>query len=148
MKRHGRRPRFSTPLTEARDFVVGAVLRPLRWFRPTTRFLLCFLALAVISTLLLARTRSALTSAEVYQEGDVVRADVVAPADISSTDARATEARREAERRERPPVVTYDPTQIESSLQSFRALWAALKQQSDARASNNSNGPGSNAPHD
>src|SRR3712207_9187359 len=64
----------------------------------------------------------------------------------SSTDARATEARREAARRETPPVWSYDPTQIESSVQSFRALWAALKQQSDSRASNNANGPGSNAP--
>src|SRR3712207_2540148 len=148
MNRHGRRPRFRSPLTEARDRIVGAVMRPLRWFRPTTRFVLCFLALAAASTLLLARTRSAITSAEAYQEGDVVRADVVAPADISSTDARATEARREAARRETPPVWSYDPTQIESSVQSFRALWAALKQQSDSRASNNANGPGSNAPHD
>jgi putative nucleotidyltransferase with HDIG domain len=120
-------------------------MRPLRWFRPTTRFLLCFLALAVLSTLLLARTRSALTSAEVYQEGDVVRADVVAPADISSTDARATEARREEARRETPPVWAYDPTQIESSVQSFGAFWAALKPRLDARASGNSNGLGSNS---
>jgi putative nucleotidyltransferase with HDIG domain len=128
--------------------VVGAVMRPLRWFRPTTRFLLCFLALAAASTLLLARTRSALTSAEVYQEGEVVRADVVAPADISSTDARATEARREEARRETPPVWAYDPTQTESSVQNFRALWAALRQQSEARASNNSNGPGANSQRD
>jgi putative nucleotidyltransferase with HDIG domain len=148
MKRHGRRPRFNTPLTEARDLIVGLVMRPLRRFHPTTRFLLCFLALAAVSTLLLARTRSALTSAEVYQVGDVVRADVVAPADISSTDASETEARREAARRDTQPVWAYDPTQIESSVENFRALWAALKQQSDTRASNNTNGPGSNSQHD
>ncbi len=148
MKRHGRRPRFNTPLTEARDRVVGALMRPLRWFRPTTRFLLCFLALAVVSTLLLARTRSALTSAEVYQEGEVVRADVVAPADISSTDAPATDAQREAARRDTSPVWAYDPTQIESSVQSFRTLWAALKQQSDARPSSNNNGANSNSQHE
>ncbi|MFL6284349.1 MAG: HDIG domain-containing metalloprotein, partial [Pyrinomonadaceae bacterium] len=148
MKRHGRRPRFNTPLTEARDLIVGAVLRPLRRFRPTTRFLLCFFALAVLSTLLLARTRSALTSAEVYQEGDVVRADVVAPADISSNNAGATEARREEARHETPPVWAYDPTQIESSVENFRALWAALKQQLDARTSGDSNGPGSNSQRD
>src|ERR1700755_1079677 len=143
MQRPGRRPRFNSPLTEARDRIVGVVMRPLRWFRPTTRFVLCFLALAAASTLLLTRSRSALTSAEVYQEGDVVRADVVAPADISSTDASETEARRAAARGEPRPVWAYDPTQIDSSVQNFRALWAALKQQSDARASNNSNGPGS-----
>jgi cyclic-di-AMP phosphodiesterase PgpH len=147
MTRHGRRPRFNSPLTDARDRVVRVALRPLLWFRPTTRFLICFFALVAASTLLLARTRSALTSAEVYQEGDVVRADVVSPADIASSDARATEARREAARRETLPVWAYDSTQVETSVQNFRALWADLRQQSDARASN-TNGPGSNNSHD
>jgi cyclic-di-AMP phosphodiesterase PgpH len=147
MTRHGRRPRFKSPLSDARDRVVRAARRPLLWFRPTTRFLICFLALVVASTLLLARSRSALTSAEVYQEGDVVRADVVSPADIMSWDARETEARREAARRETPPVWVYDSTQVETSVQNFRSLWANLRQQSDAHASN-SNAPGSNSAHE
>ncbi|PYS98861.1 MAG: hypothetical protein DMF65_09920, partial [Acidobacteria bacterium] len=80
MKRPTRRPRFTSPLAEARNRVLRAAIRPFEWFRPTTRFAIGFFALAILSTLLLARTRSALTSAEVYQEGDVVRADVVSPA--------------------------------------------------------------------
>jgi putative nucleotidyltransferase with HDIG domain len=146
MTSHGRRPRFQTPLSEARDRALGALKRPLRALRPTTRFLVGFFALAVLSTLLLARTRSALTSAEVYQEGDVVRADVIAPADITFEDARQTEARREAARRETPPVWDYDPARIEAAVQSFRAYWLALKQQADSQhGAANSNAPGSNA---
>jgi putative nucleotidyltransferase with HDIG domain len=145
MKRHGRRPRFNTPLTEARDLIVGAVMRPLRWFRPTTRFLLCFLTLAVISTLLLARTRSALTSAEVYLEGDVVRADVVAPADITGEDSRQTEARRQAARLAVPQVWNHDPAQIENAVQGLRGSWNILQHQAEARAGGNANSTNSDA---
>ncbi|MET0626647.1 MAG: HDIG domain-containing metalloprotein [Pyrinomonadaceae bacterium] len=139
MKRHGRRPRFSTPLSEARDRALALVKRPLLVLRPTARFLVGFFTLAVLSTLLLARSHSSLTSAEVYQEGDIVRADVVAPADITAEDPRQTEARREAARRETPPVWDYDPARAETAVQSFRASWAALRRQAAARetAANN-----------
>lgn len=112
------------------------------------RFAVGFFALAIISTLLLARTRSALTSSEVYAEGDIVRADVVAPADITASDARETEARREAARRDALPVWNYDPSQVEAAVQSFRSSWSALKQQSEARASANANGQNANAQHE
>jgi hypothetical protein len=145
MKRHGRRPRFTTPLSEARDRALAAATRPFRALRPTTRFLVAFFALAVLSTLLLARTRSALTSAEVYQEGDIVRADVVAPADITAEDARQTEARREAARRETPPVWDYDPARVEAAVESFRTSWATLRRQAEGRGAANSNSPNANA---
>src|ERR1700742_977777 len=148
MKIQGRRPRFTSPFADARNRLLRSALRPFRWFRPTTRFLLCFFAFAILSTLLLARTRSALTSAEVYQEGDVVRADVVSPADITVEDARESEARREAARRETPAVWNYDPTQIDSAVQTFSALWATLKQQTDARGQSNSNNLNANAQHE
>ena len=145
MKRHGRRPRFQTPLSEARERALRAVTLPFRKLPPTTRFLLGFFALAVLTTLLLARSHSALNSAEVYQEGDVVRADVIAPADITATDPRQTEGRREAARESTPPVWDHDPARIEAAVQSFRASWAALRQQSEARGHGNTNAPGANS---
>ncbi|MDT5159356.1 MAG: cyclic-di-AMP phosphodiesterase PgpH [Acidobacteriota bacterium] len=155
MKRHGRRPRFTTPLAELRDRAVRAVTRPLKSLRPSTRFLVGFFVLASLSTLFLAHTRSALTSAEVYQEGDVVRADVIAPADITAEDALRTEGHREAARRDAPPVWNYDPAQIESAVQNFRASWAAVRQQSEAHgiethggAAANGNAPNTNSQHE
>ncbi|HEX7316049.1 MAG TPA: HDIG domain-containing protein [Pyrinomonadaceae bacterium] len=144
MKRHGRRPRFKSPLSEARDRALRAATFPFRKLPPTTRFLVGFFAAAILTTLLLARTDSALTSAEVYQEGDVVRADVVAPADITADDSRQTDARRAAARANTPPVWDYDPARVEAAVQSFRASWATLKQQSDARASSNNNSANAN----
>jgi putative nucleotidyltransferase with HDIG domain len=120
-------------------------MSPLRRLRPTTRFLVGFFVLASLTTLLLARTHSALTSAEVYQEGDIVRADVIAPADITTGDPRQTEGRREAARRDTPPVWDYDPARIETAVQSFRASWGTLKQQWEARGAANGNAPNSNA---
>nr|MDQ3746170.1 hypothetical protein [Acidobacteriota bacterium] len=137
MKRQGRRPRFTTPLDDARNFVVRLIKRPLKLLPPAARFVVAFLALAALTTLLLASTRSAQTAAEVYQEGDVVRAAVVSPADISSVDERETERRRESARRETPPVWNFDAWQIEDAAQSFRASWTTLKQQWEARGGGN-----------
>ncbi len=142
MTQHGRRPRFSSPLSDARQQIARALGRPFKWFRPTTRFLIGFFALALLSTLLLARTRSATPAAEAYQEGDVVRADVVAPADITAEDGRETARRRETATTSTPPVWDFDQSQAESAAQSFRASWAALKQQAETRGLDDSNGNG------
>jgi membrane-associated HD superfamily phosphohydrolase len=146
MKRHGRRPRFKTPLGQARDRALGALKRPLGLLRPRTRFVVGFIALAVLSTLLLARTRSSLSSAEVYQEGEIVRADVVAPADITSEDRHQTELRREAALREVPQVWDYDPRQVEGAVQSFHTSWLTLQRQSEAHAPGNNNAANANSP--
>lgn len=148
MKRHGRRPRFKSTFSEARDRALRTATLPFRKLPPTTRFLVGFFALAVLTTLLLARTHSALTSAEVYQEGDVVRADVTAPADITAEDARQTDARRTAARANTPPVWDYDPARIEAAVQSFRASWVTLRQQSEARSPSNSNAANANSQRD
>ena len=145
MKRHGRRPRFKSPFSEARDRALRTVTLPFRKLPPTTRFLVGFFALATLTTLLLARTHSAMGSADVYQEGEVVRADVVAPADITAEDSRQTDARRAAARAGTPPVWDYDPARVEAAVQNFRTSWAVLRRQAEAHGSSNSNANGSNA---
>ncbi|MBV8857766.1 MAG: HDIG domain-containing protein [Acidobacteria bacterium] len=145
MTRHGRRPRFKSPFSEARDRALRTVTLPFRRLPPTTRFLVGFFALAVLTTLLLARTHTALTSAEVYQEGDVVRADVTAPADITAEDSRQTDARRVAARANTPPVWDYDPARIEAAVQSFRTSWMMLRQLAEVRGTANSNAANANS---
>jgi membrane-associated HD superfamily phosphohydrolase len=125
--------------------VLRTITLPFRRLPPTTRFLVGFFTVAILTTLLLARTHSALTSAEVYQEGDVVRADVTAPADITAEDARQTEMRRAAARTNTPPVWDYDPARIESAVQSFRTAWMMLRQQAEVRASANTNAANANS---
>ncbi len=47
------RPKFTSRLTRVRNAVLGIVLRPFRWFSPTTQLALGFTFLVVVTTLLL-----------------------------------------------------------------------------------------------
>jgi len=48
------RPRFTTKIDQIRNALVGALLRPLRWFSPRTQFLIGFSGLSVVTAAVLA----------------------------------------------------------------------------------------------
>src|SRR5712692_5048354 len=127
-----RRPRFTTPLTIARDAFVRYVVRPLDVFPPNVRFLIGFAFLVVVTALLLFSNYSSGFS-ENYKEGEVVKATVVAPADINTVDIGETERKRIAARETTRPVFNFDSTRRESSAQSFRAAWEDLRKLSEDR---------------
>src|ERR1700720_1674303 len=129
-----RRPRFTTPLTIARDAFVRYVVRPLDVFPRNVRFLIGFTFLVVVTALLLFNNYSSSFS-ENYREGEVVKATVVSPADINTVDIGETERRRTAAREATRPVFYFDSTRGESSVQSFRAAWEDLRKQSEAHTS-------------
>src|SRR5437870_1282376 len=49
------RPRFTSKFTDIRNAVLGFVLRPFNWFSPTTQFLIGFVLLVAVTTMLLAK---------------------------------------------------------------------------------------------
>jgi len=128
----GLRPRFTTPLSRARDAVAHYLLRPFEVLEPNTRLLVGFAFLVIVTTLLLLAGYSSGFS-EVYKEGDIVRRTVVAPADITTTDILETEKRRAAARESTRPVFNFDSTRGATSAQSFRAAWEDLKHQVGSR---------------
>jgi hypothetical protein len=132
----GLRPRFTTPLSRARDAFARYLLRPFEIFQPRTRLIVGFAVLVIVTTLLLL---SGYTSgfAEDYKEGDIVMRTVVAPADITTTDILETEKRRAAARESTRPVFNFDSTRGASSAQSFRAAWEDLKHQVESKAKDN-----------
>ncbi|MDQ3666035.1 MAG: HDIG domain-containing protein [Acidobacteriota bacterium] len=132
----GLRPRFTTPLTRARDALARYLVRPFEVFEPRTRLLVGFAVLVVVTTLLLFSGYSSDFS-EVYKEGEIVRRTVVAPADITTTDILETEKRREAARESTRPVFNFDSTRAASSAQSFRAAWEDLKHQVESKTAGN-----------
>jgi putative nucleotidyltransferase with HDIG domain len=133
-----RRQRFTTPLDRARTAVLGFIFRFFRRFSPNTRFFIFYALFVVITTMLIinANSRGAIES---YQEGDVVRRTVIAPADISVMDWAETEKRRAAAKEAVRPVFAFDPTRAESAVQSFRAAWEDLKIQAAAQSHANAN---------
>jgi hypothetical protein len=50
------RPRFTSKIDVIRNAIVGVLLRPLRWFSPTTQFGIGFVSLSLLTTLVLARS--------------------------------------------------------------------------------------------
>lgn len=123
----GLRPRFKTPLSAARDKLLGYALRPLMVFKPRTRFIIGCCALVILTTLLLVNVSSGFT--DKYKEGEVLNKTIVVPADITTVDMAETERRRQAARDATRPVFNFDSSRAETSVQSFRAGWEELKKQ-------------------
>lgn len=135
----GLRPRFTTPLTRARDSFAKYLVRPLHVLPPRARLFVGFAVLVIVTTLLLVSGYSS-SLAEDYKEGEVVRRTVVAPADINTIDVAETERRRNAAREATRPIFNFDSTRAASSAQSFRVAWEDLKRQTENRS------PGGKAP--
>lgn len=127
----GLRPRFKTPLSQARDKLVAYLIRPLMIFKPRTRFLIGCTVLVVLTTLLLLKNYSS-NFTENYKEGDVVTRAIVSPADITTIDINETERRRTAARETSQPVFNFDSSRSETSVQSFHAAWDELKKQAES----------------
>src|ERR687884_2082211 len=96
MSSRRRRPIFTTRLTRARNAAARFFARPFNWLRPTTRFVVGFALLALVTTYLLSHTHTQ-APMDMYREGDVVRTSVIAPADIGYVDSQMTEAARAAD---------------------------------------------------
>lgn len=127
----GLRPRFKTPLSQARDKLTAYVIRPLMVFKPRTRFLLGYTLLVILTTLLLL-TNSSSSFREDYQLGEVLGRSVVAPADLSVIDPTETERRKAIARETTRAVFNFDSSRAESSVQSFRSAWEDLKKQASS----------------
>ncbi len=125
------RPRFTTPLSRARDSALQYALRPFKGLKPQTRFLVGFVFLVVITVLLLLTNYSSGFSAD-YREGEVIRGNVVARADVNGVDIVETERRRNAARQATRSIFNFDSTRGESSARSFRAAWEDLKKHAES----------------
>lgn len=139
----GLRPRFKTPLSQARDKVLAYLMRPLLWFRPRTRFLIGCGLLVLLTALLLTSTRSS-GFTENYKIGDVLTRSIIAPADLTAVDTVETERRKAAARENTRAVFNLDSSRAETSVQSFRIAWEDLKEQVVPRENKQPTTPGQN----
>src|SRR5690349_14088127 len=124
----GLRPRFKSPLTQARDKLVSYAIRPFMLFEPRKRFLLLSAILITLTTLLLLTSTSSALS-ESYKEGQVLNRAIVSPADITTVDIADTEQKRATAKKAARAVFNFDSSRAETSVQSFRAAWDDVKKQ-------------------
>ena len=124
----GFRPRFKTPLSQARDQLMAYATRPLMVFKPRQRFLIGCSVLVLLTTFLLFSNR-ATSFNENYRLGDVLGRSIIAPADLTAVDQIETERRKAAARESTRAVFNHDSSRAESSVQSFRSAWENLQKQ-------------------
>ena len=124
----GLRPRFKTPLSQARDKLMAYAIRPLMVFQPRQRFLIGCSLLVLLTTLLLFSNRAS-TFNENYKLGDVLSRSIIAPTDLTAVDQAETERRKETARESTRVVFNFDSSRAESSVQSFRSAWEDLQKQ-------------------
>src|SRR4030095_1363986 len=124
----GLRPRFKTPLSQARDKLMAYAIRPLMVFKPRQRFLIGCSVLVLLPTFLLFSNRASSFN-ENYRLGDVLTRSIIAPADLTAVDHPETERRKVAARESTRAVFNFDSSRAESSAQSFRSAWEDLQKQ-------------------
>ena len=124
----GLRPRFKTPVSQARDKLLAYALRPFMVFQPRTRFWIGCAILVTLTTFLLVTNYSSGFN-DTYKEGEVLGRDIVAPSDITAVDETETERRRVAARESARAVFNFDSSRAETSVQSLRADWDDLAEQ-------------------
>jgi membrane-associated HD superfamily phosphohydrolase len=127
----GLRPRFKTPLSQARDKLVAYAVRPLQVFQPRTRFLIGCSVLVLLTTILLLTNR-AFSFNENYKLGEVIGRSIVAPSDLTAVDQTETERLRNFARESTRAVFNFDSSRAETSVQSFRSAWENLQKQTDS----------------
>jgi cyclic-di-AMP phosphodiesterase PgpH len=124
----GLRPRFKTPVSQARDKLLAYALRPFMVFQPRTRFWIGCAILVTLTTLLLVTNYSSGFN-DTYKEGEVLGRDIVAPSDITAVDEAETERKRVAARESARAVFNFDSSRAETSVQSLKADWDDLTEQ-------------------
>src|ERR1041385_8180223 len=124
----GLRPRFKTPLSQARDKLMAYAIRPLMVFQPRQRFLIGCSILVLLTTFLLFTNRDSSFN-DNYKLGDVLSRSIIAPADLTAVDQAETERRKTAARESIRPVFNFDSSRAETSVQSFRSAREDLKKQ-------------------
>lgn len=102
-------------------------IRPLMVLKPRTRFLLGCSILVILTSLLLITNRFSSFN-ENYRQGEVLGRSIVAPADLTAVDLAETERRKATARETTRPVFNFDASRAETSVQSFRSAWEALKE--------------------
>src|SRR6185369_4665013 len=124
----GLRPRFKTPLSQARDKLTAYAIRPLMVFQPRQRFLIGCSVLVLLTTFLLFTNRASSFN-ENYKLGDVLSRSIVAPTDLTAVDQVETERRKADARESTRAVFNFDSSRAETSAQSFRSAWDDLQKQ-------------------
>lgn len=118
-----------SPLTEWRQWLTGFVTRPFARLSDGQQFWLGFAVMCLLTTLLIQNPLWRSTGEQPYQEGDVARESIIAPADIYFTNADEAERVKADAKRAVPPIFRYESNKDEQAVQGFLSSWEKLQRQ-------------------
>jgi putative nucleotidyltransferase with HDIG domain len=127
---------LSSPVTEWRRWLVGRVAKPFERMSLGQKFGLGFAVLCVLTTLLISNPWWKAAVAPVYQEGDIARESIIAPADISFADAAESERLKTQAKESVRPIFRYESSKSEQAVQGFLSSWEKLQRHGGETNSN------------
>ena len=135
---------LTTPLTKFRQGFRQYIARPFENLSNAQKFWLGFTLLCIFTTLLINNPFWRATTAQ-YQEGDIARETIIAPADITVADDEETAKVKNSALESIPPIFVTDGNRAEEAVQNFRTAWENLQRRSEAAKTNqNSNAKNAN----
>ena len=115
------------PVTKWRKRISELLWKPFRSLSPDQRFWIGFAFLCIITTLLVFNPFWRAAGDQAYQEGDIARESIIAPADIYFTDEAATEQLRNDAKNLIKPIFRYEANNAEQAVQGFLSSWEKLQ---------------------
>ena len=125
---------LQSPLQKWRRKVWSVIRGPLGAFSPRQQFWIGFAFLSIVTTLFIQNPIWQSAGENFYNEGDIAREAIIAPADIYFVDEAATDRDRETARAAIRPSFSYEPRRGDEAVQNFRSAWEKLNRNQDGAA--------------
>ncbi|MGH9947000.1 MAG: HD family phosphohydrolase [Pyrinomonadaceae bacterium] len=101
------------------------------------QFWLGFAFLSIVTTILLFNPALRSGAEQPYNEGEIAREAIIAPADIYFVDDAETERIRASAKESVDPIFNYEPKRPEEAVQTFRTAWEDAQRKSSIAGSSN-----------
>ncbi len=128
---------LKSPVTEWRQWLFSLVAKPFARLSDNQQFWLGFVALCLLTTLLIYNPLWRASGEQIYQEGDIARESITSPADIYFNDPEESERLKAEAKDAVRPIFRYESNRAEQAVQGFKSAWEKLQRHSgDGRLAN------------
>jgi putative nucleotidyltransferase with HDIG domain len=118
---------LKSPTTRVRERLTKPFLRRIEKLSNDQRFWVGFVALCLVTTLLINNPLWHISAEPQYKEGDIARESIVSPSDIYFTDTSEAERLRSEARDSAKPIFRYESGKSEQAVQRFLSSWESLQ---------------------
>jgi putative nucleotidyltransferase with HDIG domain len=118
---------LKSPVTEWRQWLFGRISGPFRRLTDSQQFWLGFATLCLVTTLLIQNPLWRNSGEQPYQEGDIARESIIAPADITFNNADEADRLKSGAKDAVPPIFRYESNKDEQAVQGFLSSWEKLQ---------------------